>query len=84
MRAQRGRGSRKGGAAEAGARASLTLAPWRRRRLLCFVRRGEKPTLPPALAQRGGGGAGKAAAPAAPGKERGPRGERGTGLGRTV
>lgn len=84
MRAQRGRGSRKGGAAEAGARTSLTLALWRRWRLLCFVRIGEKPTLPPALARRGGGGARKAAAPAAPGKERRPRRERGMGLGRTV
>lgn len=53
MRAQRGRG-RRGGAAEAGARTRLTLARWRRR-LLCFVRRGEKLTLPPA--PLGGSGA---------------------------
>lgn len=38
----------------------------------------------PGPARRGGGGAGKATAPAAPGKERGPRGQRGAGPGRAV
>lgn len=45
----------------AGARARLTLAWRRQRRLLCFVRRGETPILPPA--SRGGAGA-------APGRRR--------------
>lgn len=85
MRAQRGRG-RRGGAAEAGGRARETYPHSAVVVAAASLFREERRDAhsAPGPARRGGGGAGKATAPATLGKERGPRGERGAGLGRTV
>lgn len=83
MRAQRGRG-RRGGAAETGGRARDSYPHSAAAAASLFREERRDAHSAPGPARRGGGGAGKATAPAALGKERGPRGERGAGLGRTV
>lgn len=86
MRAQRVRG-RRGGAAETGGRARETYprsAAAAAAAASLFREERRDAHSAPGPARRGGGGAGKATAPAALGKERGPRGERCAGLGRTV